>query len=94
MLKEFYINYEECKLFKSYKIFFFYKGFILTMRNVNLLCNNFIQKPTLGFILTMRNVNLDLDVLYNRHNFSFILTMRNVNILTKLLKSLYSIVLY
>ena len=33
----FYINYEECKLSNSKAIPIYYTGFILTMRNVNIL---------------------------------------------------------
>ena len=54
----FYINYEECKLKHGLNVYCNQDGFILTMRNVNILEGDDSHMITIGFILTMRNVNL------------------------------------
>ena len=58
---------------------YFEYGFILTMRNVNvlLLITLYLLSPC--FILTMRNVNTGREGIKAISLPSFILTMRNVN---------------
>ena len=74
-----YINYEECKFLKELPGNYVCFGFILTMRNVNIIVNILSSFGIVRFILTMRNVNNSISLSSFSQFAGFILTMRNVN---------------
>ena len=78
--KRFYINYEECKCYRTPHFINSIPSFILTMRNVNLNIRRLFLISKNRFILTMRNVNKVRQLGQVETGCGFILTMRNVNL--------------